>query len=50
MTAAASFPHHQEISCSEATHLLMRAALQLPGADRPLQEEGVKEALAGRAH
>lgn len=23
------------------------AALHLPGADRPLQEEGVKEALAG---
>lgn len=32
-----------------ATPVLSEAALHLPGADRPLQEEGVKEALADLA-
>jgi len=33
-----------------ATPVPSEAALHLPGADRPLQEEGVKEALAAAAH
>lgn len=33
-----------------ATPVPHEAALNLSGADRPLQEEGVKEALASGAH
>ena len=33
-----------------ATPVPHEAALHLPGADRPLQEEGVKEARAAGAH
>jgi hypothetical protein len=33
-----------------STPVPSEAALHLPGADRPLQEEGVKEALASRAN